>query len=112
MRRKNPCLETALRELREAGISDVQQSFGGKHVQLRWQTNGHGLRIYNMPATPSDWRSVRNTRAGVRRMLREDGLLVEPERANPTPLPVPKLDRFTVLEQRVAALEEQVRRKS
>ena len=37
MRRKNPCLETALRELREAGISDVQQSFGGKHVQLRWE---------------------------------------------------------------------------
>ena len=42
-----------------------------------------------MPATPSDWRSVRNTRAGVRRMLREDGLLVEPERADPPPCRCP-----------------------
>ena len=34
-----------------------------------------------MPATPSDWRASRNTRADVRRLLREDGVLTE--RAKP-----------------------------
>jgi hypothetical protein len=102
---RNDCLEAALRELAAAGIRDVAQSRGGKHIQLRWSINGNGLRIYSLPATPSDIRASHNTRAGIRRILRADGVLTTPER-KPPPKPV---DRVTALEQRVAALEQTVR---
>ena len=72
---RNPCLQVALRELDAAGIRDVTQVRGGKHWQLHWRVNGHGLRIYSLPGSPSDWRAPHNTRADIRRMLREDGLL-------------------------------------
>ena len=107
---RNPCLEAALKELDAAGIRDVEQVHGGKHLQLRWQTNGRGLRVYNMPRTPSDWRAVHNTRAGIRRLLRADGLLIEPERAESSAAsPAPKVDRITKLERRLQALEDLVR---
>jgi hypothetical protein len=106
---RNPCLEVALRELEAVGIRDVEQVRGGKHLQLRWQVNGHGLRIYSLPGTPSDWRSSHNVRAEIRRMLREDGLLVAPERSEPTPAPTPKPDRLVELERRMQALEDLVR---
>jgi hypothetical protein len=107
---RNPCLDTALRELDAAGIRDVEQVHGGKHIQVRWQANGRSLRVYNIPATPGDWRSVHNTRAGIRRMLREDGMLNKTERAGPTPpSPTPKVDKFAELERRVQALEDFVR---
>lgn len=107
---RNPCLEAALKELDAAGIRDVEQAHGGKHLQLRWQVNGHGLRIYSMPKTASDWRAVHNTRAGIRRLLREDGVLIEPERAeSASSPPPPKVDRLAELEHRVQALEELVR---
>src|SRR5262245_16040047 len=106
---RNECLAVALRELAAVGLRDVEQVHGGKHLQLRWQVNGHGLRVYNIPVTASDWRAVHNTRAGIRRMLREDGVLHAPERQEPAPPPTPKPDRLTALEQRVAALEEFVR---
>ena len=47
---RNPCLEIALRELEAVGIRDVEQVRGGKHWQLRWQVNGHGLRFTPCPA--------------------------------------------------------------
>ena len=106
---RNPCLDAALRELEAAGVRDVEQVRGGKHWQLRWQVNGHGLRICTLPGTPGDWRSVHNTRAEIRRMLREDGVLAAPKRPEPTPPPAPKLDRIAELERRVAALEDLVR---
>ena len=107
---RNPCLEAALKELDAAGVRDVVQASGGKHVQLRWQVDGHGLRIYSLPKTASDWRAVHNTRAGIRRLLREDGMLVEPERAAPPAAPpAPKVDRITELERRLQALEDLVR---
>ena len=97
---RNPCLEAALKELDAVGIRDVERVCGGKHLQLRWQrVNGTGLRTYVIPATPSDHRAVHNTRAGIRRLLREDGLLVTPERTDPPPRLAPKPDRLTVLEQ-------------
>ena len=106
---RNPCLEIALRELEAVGIRDVEQVRGGKHWQLRWQVNGHGLRVYTIPGTPGDWRSPHNVRAEIRRMLREDGLLVAPERSEPAPpSAAPKIDRVAELERRVAALEELV----
>ena len=101
-----------MRELEAVGIRDVEQIHGGKHWQLRWRVNGHGLRIYNVPCSPSDWRSPHNARAQVRRLLREDGILVAPERPASTPKPpssAPKPDRIAELERRVQVLEDLVR---
>jgi hypothetical protein len=96
---KNDCLDAALSELNDAGIRDVAHARGGKHWQIRWSANG-AARVYNVPGTPSDYRSVANTRADIRRLLREDGFLVDREPARPRPL-----DRMSRLEQRVAAVE-------
>jgi hypothetical protein len=108
---RNPCLEAVLRELEAVGIRDVEQIHGGKHWQVRWRVNGHGLRVYSVPCSPSDWRSPYNARAQVRRLLREDGILTAPERpasiATP-PSPAPKPDRIAELERRVQALEDLV----
>jgi hypothetical protein len=103
---KNPCLAAALAELESAGIRDVEQVRGGKHVQVRWKVNGHGLRAYTLPSTPSDIRASRNTRAGIRRMLRADGVITERERLEPKP-PI-KVDRVSALERRVEALERKL----
>jgi hypothetical protein len=69
-------------------------------VQVRWNGSNGATRLYNVPCTPSDYRTVANTRADVRRLLREDGMLVD--RAPPPPRP---LDRMSRLEQRAAAVE-------
>jgi hypothetical protein len=102
--KKNPCLDAALQELSAAGVRDVKQAYGGKHLQLRWPVNGSGVeRMYSMPSTPSDVRSAANTRADIRRILREDGMLFTAERRPPAPkMP----DRATVLERRIVALEQ------
>ena len=101
---RNECLAIALRELDAAGVRNIEQVRGGKHLQLRWQVDGHGLRIYSVPGTPGDWRSPRNVRAEIRKLLREDRLLAMPERPEPAPLPSsPKIDRLTELERQVAA---------
>jgi hypothetical protein len=105
---KNPCLDAALRALTDAGVRDVAQVHGGKHLQLRWKVNGHALRVYTIPVTPSDWRSEHNTRADVRRLLREDGVGVA-ETPEPATAPARKPDRISELEQRVARLEEAMR---
>jgi hypothetical protein len=105
---KNPCLAAALHELEAAGVRDIVHAPGGKHVQLRWSVNGGASRLYSLPSTPSDWRSPRNVRADVRRILRADGLLAAPV---PKPTPPPrKLDRLAELERRVAALEKEIER--
>ena len=103
---KNECLAAALRELAAAGVRDVQQSYGSKHLQLRWSANGHGMRMYSLALTPSDCRADRNVRADIRRMLRDDGLLPI---SSPKPSPPPKSDRISKLEARVAALESALR---
>jgi hypothetical protein len=103
--RNNSCLQAALDELDAAGIRDVARSHGGKHLQLRWRVNGHGVvRMYSLPVTPSDYRAAANCRADIRRMLREDGLLM----TAPTPRPPKQPDRITTLERRVAALERTI----
>jgi hypothetical protein len=100
---RNACLEVALRELELAGIRNVEQAYGGKHLQLRWSVNGHAQRTYTMPCTPSDpLRGPKNTRADIRRMLRADGVLQQ-TKAQPVIRPP---DRITRLEQRVATLEQ------
>jgi hypothetical protein len=104
---RNECLTAALRELEAAGVRDIEQARGSKHMQLRWRVNGHDMRIYSMPCTPSDFRSPRNVRADIRRLLREDGVLVTPERPEPPP-PARKPNRIALLEQRVAVLEREL----
>jgi hypothetical protein len=89
--------------LAKVGIRDITRSFGGKHMQLRWGSNGTS-RMFVLPLSPSDVRAVANTRAEIRRILREDGMLSATEHR---PSPPPKTpDRITLLERRVAALEQ------
>ena len=76
---RNPCLDAALAELEAVGIRDYQLARGGKHLQLRWTVAGHSLRMLTVPLTPSDWRSPRNTRSDIRKLLRLDGLLEMPQ---------------------------------
>jgi hypothetical protein len=94
---KNECLDAALEVLREAGVHGASVARGGKHLQVQWQVNGRP-RFYVVSGTPSDVRSVANTRADMRRMLRADGLLLEEENGTPKPT------RLS-LEQRVQRLE-------
>jgi hypothetical protein len=97
---RNECLAAALRELDAVGIRDVEQAHGGKHPQLRWR----GLRVYTLPGSPGDRRSLHNVRAEIRRMLKEDGVLTTPERSEPEPpRSPPKIDRLAELERQVAA---------
>jgi hypothetical protein len=67
---------------------------------VRWGGSNGATRIYNLPCTPSDVRAAANVRSEVRRLLREDGFLVDREPAKPKPL-----DRMSRLEQRLAAVE-------
>ena len=104
----NPCLQAALGELEAAGIRDIETVHGGKHPQIRWRMNGHGLRVFSVPGSPSDWRSPRNVRANVRRILRADGVLPPPPPKPPAPPKPP--DRIAELERRVGALEQELER--
>jgi hypothetical protein len=95
-------LDVALHELDQVGIRDVIQSRGAKHFQIRWRVNGHPERFYTIPVSASDHRSHHNTRAGIRRLLKEDGLIAE----QPTkPVPAKSPSRIDLLEQRIRALE-------
>jgi hypothetical protein len=101
---KNPCLEAALSELAKVGIRDVERSYGGKHLQIRFRINGTE-RMYSLPLTPSDVRSAANTRADIRRILREDGMLLMAERKPPERMP----SRIERLERRVDVLETELK---
>jgi hypothetical protein len=110
---RNECLSAALQELSAAGIRDVKQAYGGKHLQLRWEAvNGAGQRMYSLPLTPSDIRSAANTRADVRRILREDGMLMTAEPRTPAPKPPDRVTllqrQVTDMQQRLSALEQQI----
>jgi hypothetical protein len=101
---RNACLEAALNELGRVGIRDVTRSYGGKHQQIRFKSNGHE-RTFTLPVSPSDFRAAANTRSEIRKILRADGVLPTTDR-RPPPAKTP--DRFTRLEQRVAVLEQQL----
>lgn len=101
---RNDCLNAALQELSAAGVRDIARAYGGKHMQLRWQVNGTE-RMYVLPITPSDVRAAANVRADIRRILREDGLLITAERRPPAPKTP---DRITLLERRIVALEQRL----
>ena len=107
--RTNPCLQAALGELEAAGIRGVEVVPGGKHPQIRWKVNGHGLRVFSVAGSPSDWRAPKNTRSDIRKVLRADGVLPPPPPPKPPAPPKPP-DRTAVLEQRVDALEREFER--
>jgi hypothetical protein len=58
--------------LDQAGIEYVVQY--GRHVKIRWVFDGHP-RLYVMTITASDINAIRNIRACMRRLLRQDGVL-------------------------------------
>ncbi len=99
---RNPCLAAALDELAAAGIRNPTRAYGGKHLQLRWEVNG-AERMYSLPATPSDHRAAANTRAGVRRLLKTDGLLPDQTK------PVTTSARPRTWQQEIRRLEAEIR---
>lgn len=74
--RANECVTAVTVELRRVGITP-NFARGGKHWQVQWQSRTGEPRMVTVPSTPSDFRSARNTRSDVRRILREDGMLGE-----------------------------------
>lgn len=100
---KNDCLDAALAELAVHGIRDVEVARGAKHPQIRFRVNGGPtLHVFALPGTASDWRSPKNTRRDLKKLLREAGVNIERERPKP---PTRAPSRIELLEQRVAALE-------
>ena len=100
---RNPYLDAALTELAKAGIRDPVIARGGKHLQVRWATPQGEARVFAVPVTPSDWRAAENTRHGVRRILRADGMLEAPE-----PRAAQQPSRIELLERRLAEVERRL----
>ena len=108
---RNDCIDAALAELEAYGIREVERAVGGKHLQLRWRVNGGPMRMYVLPLTPGDHRAALNTRAGVRRLLREDGVLTEPAKRQPITAKVTEptaQQRLTALERRIVDVEQRL----
>jgi hypothetical protein len=103
---RNPCIDAAIAALKEVGVHDFQFVRGGKHLQVRWSHRG-AQRFYALPGTPSDWRSPLNVRSDIRKMLRSDGLIKDPE-----PVERPQPPRPPTLEQRVTRLERLIEKLS
>jgi hypothetical protein len=74
--------------------------------KLRFTVNGGPVQLLTVAGTPSDQRSPANTRRDVRTLLRQCGVGADRERPRKPPL---KLDRISLLERRVAALEQQLK---
>lgn len=70
----NDCIEAVCEEVRAVGLSPTV-GMAGKHAVVSWEHNGQ-KRDYFTASTPSDRRAHLNTRADVRRILRNDGLIV------------------------------------
>jgi hypothetical protein len=96
----SPCLEAVLAELAKAGVRDPTVVRGSKHWQVRWTAPSGPIRMVSVSSTPSDWRSIENSRRDVRQVLRRDGMLETPQPKAPAAPPRPP-----TLEQRVARLE-------
>ena len=72
----NPCLEAVVHELRAAGIRDFRVlRRGRRHLQVRWSGNGT-TRMVVVSATPSGPRAAWAARGDVRRLLRQDGMIL------------------------------------
>jgi hypothetical protein len=70
---RNPCLAADRRELERAGIHDYVVENGGRHIHVRWRSNGTA-RLVVVSRTPSGLGAPHSARGDVRRLLRLDGL--------------------------------------
>lgn len=69
---KQTCIDAVTAELDAAGIAYTTER--GAHIKVRFSCNGQN-RTYVCPNTHSDHRSILNCRTGIRRILRELGVL-------------------------------------
>jgi hypothetical protein len=102
----NPGRDVVVAELHRAGVRDHMLVNGGKHQQVHWRVNGSEPRHITIPTSPSDRRWEQNLKHEVRKILREDGLLVgsvPAEKLHPKPP-----DRLSRLEQAVRSLEQRI----
>jgi hypothetical protein len=65
---KNPLVQDAVALLAEHGFAAKVRN-GGKHIKLCWRDADCSYSLI-IPRSPSDWRSRRNSRATLRRILR------------------------------------------
>ena len=101
-------------QVAQANRPDYRLEIG--HAEMKRTELYHRMRrfmtsydFFVLPATPSDVRAVANTRAGMRRILREDGLLIEEApKAEAKPRPLSLEQRVTRLEQRLERLAEKL----
>lgn len=77
-------LEAAEAELDAAGYA-YREEVGGKHPRLIVDVNGNEETII-LSGTPSDWRSVKNARAQVRRKIKAWNLEMEPRQMELVPV--------------------------
>ena len=101
---RNEVLSAILDELRLAGVKPTVTS-GSKHWQVWWAGPDGQPRIVGAAVTPSDRRAPYQARAEVRRILRGDGMLNEPE-ARPAPReaqPIEKLEHRIARTKRILA---------
>ena len=66
--------EMVEKELGAVGLK-AEIVYGGKHSFARWTSPGGEARSFTCPNSGSDWRGVHNSRADLRRILRDDGLI-------------------------------------
>ena len=68
MKRAAELVHDAVALLRGHGFVPTVSN-GGKHLRVRWLDHGRRHTLY-IPASPSDWRARANSRAVLRRILR------------------------------------------
>jgi len=71
MNRATELVRDAVALLRGHGFTPAVSN-GGKHVRVRWFDHGRRYTLY-VPSTPSDHRARLNSRAVLRRILRNNG---------------------------------------
>jgi biotin operon repressor len=77
--RRNEALDFVTSELSSRGIRFDTATSGSNHIEIRWQVSpDKEVRSFFAPNTPSDHRGRLNARAAVRRLLKADGVNLEP----------------------------------
>jgi hypothetical protein len=71
MTRARELVDDAVALLRDHGFDPVISN-GGRHLRIRWFDRGRRYTLY-VPSTPSDKRARLNSRAALRRILRNGG---------------------------------------
>jgi hypothetical protein len=69
MSRRNDLVQEAVETLVAHGFTRIVSS-GGKHLKISWVA-AHHRRVLVISRSPSDWRARLNSRATLRRLLRQ-----------------------------------------